>query len=334
MYQRLFIETISFAASNISMNSKFLQIEPPIVHIKKVIGFFLLLSISGLFLLSGISKIFSLESFTWSFIDLGISNFTLAGVFARLLIGFEIVLAILLLLHFRLKKITYPLICILLTVFTIYLLILYMNGNKDGNCGCFGDWIYMNPLQSIYKNLAMIAVTVYLWFTYPGYNFKNQMMIALLAGFLTFAVPFIMDPVAVGTDPLVVKKEIPLELLYKYDHQPKVDLTKGKHIIAFMSLTCPHCRKAAYLLHIIKEQHPELPIYLVLAGNPINQSQFFEETQARNLPFVLYRHPDDFLEMAGDGVPYIVWVNNGVGERESNYYQLDPKNMKAWLEQK
>jgi hypothetical protein len=112
---------------------------------------------------------------------------------------------------------------------------------------------------------------------------------------------------------------------------PAKELRTGKHIIAYMSLTCPHCRKAAYMLHIIKKQWPEIPIYLVISGHPSQQKDFFEETKADDLPFLLYKDSEAFRQMAGDGVPAIYWINNGVIEREATYLQLDPADIKDWL---
>jgi glutaredoxin len=112
-----------------------------------------------------------------------------------------------------------------------------------------------------------------------------------------------------------------------------VDLRKGKHIIAFMSLTCPHCKKAAYLLQIIYHEHPELPIYMVLQGPEQLKQKFFDETHAEHVPYILFGHTDDFMNMAGTSVPSILWVNNGVPEYKSvyAYYQLDPKFMEEWV---
>jgi len=147
--------------------------------------------------------------------------------------------------------------------------------------------------------------------------------------------PFVVNPLFIGTDPDKPKTATTIDLdpLYKYDPAPKVDLRKGKHIIAFMSLTCPHCKKAAYLMQIIHHEHPAIPLYIVLDGSDAFLKKFFEDTHADSVPHLFYPHADEFMKLAGPSVPSIEWVNNGVVEYKSTwaYYQLDPHFMEEWL---
>jgi hypothetical protein len=191
----------------------------------------------------------------------------------------------------------------------------------------------MTPVAAIWKNVAMIAATVALMFIYQVKPYKHQEYISLVVGAVAFVLPFVVNPIFMGTAPVKNDKAINLELLYKYDDAPKVDLRKGKHIIAFMSLTCPHCKKAAFLIQKIHKQYPELPLHMILDGSKDHEKAFFDETHAENVPYTLYRHTPEFIELAGQGVPSIIWVNNGKAELKSQYayYQLDPKYMIEWV---
>lgn len=274
----------------------------------------------------------SFEAFQWTFMDMGMKSTITASVIAHLFIGLEFLIALFLLFHIYLKQVTYPATITLLFLLSAYLVILVAQQGNTGNCGCFGDQFAMKPLPAIGKNILMIVVTVILYFLYPVKPYKNQEWIAAVLGMAAFVVPFILEPLDIANQPEKVSEPIKLELLYKPDQvQPSVDLRKGKHIIAFMSLTCPHCRKAAFILHVIKHNHPELPIYFVLAGHPDNMKDFFEDTRSIEVPHMLFRNSADFIELAGPGVPAIYWVNNSVIERKANYYQLDPEVMKQWL---
>ena len=375
-------------------------------YIKRSLGFCLLLALSATFFYSAYTKSgiqflhFKLlandnafDSFQWTFLDLGINSITAAGIIARLMIGFELLLGLFLLFHIFLKRFTYNAVILVLSVFIIYLLVVIFRQGNTGNCGCFGDKLQMTPMQAIWKNLAMIAVTVILKeiYTVNPYIKQNQTMvlyviicllllalawfipfpvkpvvknIAIVAFFLiftfifiaavikkkeniellstvslclllltAFASPFVINPIFVGTSPQVWNKAVNLDPLYKYTPAPAIDLRKGKHIVAFMSLTCPHCKKAAYLLHVIHRDHPDIPMYIILDGPDTYQKQFFDETHAEDVPNLYYRHSTDFLAMAGTSVPSILWINNGVAEYKSvyAYYQLDPKFMEQWL---
>lgn len=308
-------------------------------YIQRIIGTILLLALAATFIYSAYSKIYSdnaFDNFQWTFLDIGISSIVVAGIIARLMIGLELFLALLLLGHVFLRKFTYKAVIAILCVFIIYLLIVLAKQGNTGNCGCFGDKLAMKPLTAIWKNVIMIAVTVLLMFIYPVRPYKFQEYVFLFLLLVAFSTPFLMNNLYMGTAPEKVSEHINLDLLYKYDPKPDVDLRTGKHIIAFMSLTCPHCKKAAYLLQIIHREHPEIPIYIVLDGHPSQQKAFFDETHAEQVPHLLYRHTDEFIALAGPGVPAIYWVNNGNIEYKSKYayYQLDPRYMGQWMNQK
>lgn len=300
-------------------------------YIKRTIGLILLLALAAVFFISAISKMDTLDAFEWTFIDLGIKSNTTAAIIARLFIGLELLIGTFLVLHLYLKAFTYPITLIILVLFTGYLAILVVQEGNTGNCGCFGEWIYMKPIDAIWKNIAMIAATLLLMYLYPVKPYKHQEWITAFAGMAALVVPVVLMPLNMDNKPEKVNKDVNLNALYEEKLAPVVELRRDKHIIAFMSLTCPHCRKAAYLLHIIRKKHPQLPIYIVLSGHPDQQEEFFKETQSYNVPHMLMRDSKAFNKIAGDSVPAIFWVNNGVIEYESNYYQLDPATMEDWL---
>lgn len=290
----------------------------------------LLLALAAVFLFSAISKLYSLETFEWTFIDMGVGSMTTASVIAHLFIGLEFLIAVFLLFHIYLKQVTYPATIAMLAALTGYLVILVIQQGNTGSCGCFGDWLYMKPLAAIWKNLLMIAATVLLIFIYPVKPYKNQEWIAAVLGMTALVIPFLIAPLNADNRPEAVNRQIDMSALYADSVKPATELRTGKHIVAFMSLTCPHCRKAAYLLHSISRNNPSLPVYLVLSGNPADEAAFFKDTHAENLPHILFRNTDAFLDMAGPSVPAIYWINNSVIEKKSNYYQLNPNTMLEW----
>jgi thiol-disulfide isomerase/thioredoxin len=303
-------------------------------YIKRTIGIILLLALAAVFSYSAYTKIGAgegVDPFTWTFIDMGINSQLWAGVLARVMVGLEFLIAALLLLHIFLKSFTYPATITVLSIFTIYLIIQIALHGNTGNCGCFGEELKMTPLNGIWKNLAMIAATAALIYLYPVKPYRGQMWIGPVVGMIAIVMPFILDPINASLIPTAVKRSIDLSPLYEKEKKPEVELREGKHIVAFMSLTCPHCRKAAKRFAIIHDNNPEIPVFFVLAGNPKNLKPFFEETESEKVPHVLFRDPDNFLKMAGSGVPAIYFINNSVVEREANYFQLDPQYMKQWL---
>ncbi len=308
-------------------NNRFLFI------LKRSFGLLLLLAMSAVFFYSASSKLYSIEAFEWTFVDIGISNYTIATIFARLLIGLEFAIGAFLLFHIYLSKVTYPITIGLLSIFTIYLIILLaVNGNK-GDCGCFGEELPMTPLQGILKNVVMIVVTLILMAIYKVKTKSWQLYTGMVLVMGALVVPFVIYPLSIGSQPMQVDKEIDLDALYENDIKPDVELREGKHIISFMSLTCPHCRKAAKIFHILKKRYPEYPIQFVLTGHKDHEESFFEETSSRNVPHIILKDKAAFIEMAGSSVPAIYWVNNSRIEYKGNYMQLDPAVIEDWLKQ-
>ncbi len=317
-------------------------------YIKRTIGLILLLTLAAVFLFSALTKIglgvrenYSLywtfqgvDQFTWTFIDMGINSQLWAGVIARVMVALEFMIGIFLLAHIFLKSVTYPITIAILSIFTIYLFILMGIHGNTGDCGCFGEQVIMTPLQGIIKNVIMIAVVVALMYLYPVKPYKHQEWIALVIAMGAIVTPFIMDPINASTTPTAINEAIDLTPLYEKEKVPQVELRKGKHIVAFMSLTCPHCRKAAKKFGIIHQTNPDIPIYMVLAGNPKNVTPFFQETKSEKVPYILFRDPENFLKMAGPAVPAIYFIDNGVKEKEANLFQLDPQYMKEWAAHK
>jgi len=327
----------------------------PSFYVKRVSGVILLLALAAVFFYSAYSKSGirfdakvgfpwvgsndnAFDSFQWTFLDMGISSIIATGVIARLMIGFELLLGLFLVCHIYLRAFTYKAIIVVLTIFIAYLLIIIIKQGNSGNCGCFGNSISMTPLNAIWKNLAMIAATLVLWKIYPVKPYKHQEYIGLVVAAVAFSTPFLVNRMFISTAPDKPKTvtTINLDPLYKYPPAPSVDLRKGKHIIAFMSLTCPHCKKAAYLLQIIHHEHPDIPMFLVLDGPDTYLKKFFDETHAENVPNLYFRHVDEFTKMAGSSVPSILWVNDGNVEYKSTWacYQLDPGFMEQWLRNK
>ncbi len=306
--------------------------------VKKIV-LFVLSSVLGLvFLYSAYTKLYPIEPFELTFVDIGVSNWRLAPFMARFMIGLEFFIGLSLIFGMRLKRFTLPLTIFSLLIFSLYLVMIIASTGNNGNCGCFGTAIVMTPLQALIKNTIMLVVSVVLLKLYDGFAFGKIEKWLFIAVFVTsFAMPHILNYVDMDFSSAYLNKKesqfkLELDSLYKDAkiHEAPKTLSKGKHIISFMSLSCPHCRVAAKKLKLIKEKNAAIPMYLVLNGEYKKIQEFYEDTKAYNIEYSVL-NGRNFVYLAGLKMPVIYLVNNSTVEHSLDYLQLDQTEIEKWL---
>jgi uncharacterized membrane protein YphA (DoxX/SURF4 family) len=307
---------------------------------KLIVSVLLSVSLGLVFLYSGYTKLFPIETFEFTFVDIGVANWYTAPIIARLLISLEFFIGILLIANYNLRKITLPLTIALLLFFIIYLIVqIFISGNT-GNCGCFGERIHMTPLQGILKNVVMIAFAVLVYILSEGWKVKYTKLL-MSTSFVTIAsIPFIFNPVdyTYTSNNLDEKVNYPLELNLLYEPKdsskveiPTIDLRKGKQVLSFLSLTCQHCRVAAKKIRLIKRNNPDLPFYFILNGDTSNYNAFIEDTKAVNIPSS-YCLGKSFVQLSSAHLPRIYYLDNGIVVRKVDYYELNQYDIENWIE--
>jgi uncharacterized membrane protein YphA (DoxX/SURF4 family) len=302
------------------------------------IALFLLSSLMGLvFLYSGWTKLEPIEPFEYTFVDIGIANWRTAPFIARFMIGLEFFIGFLLIFGLYIKQ-TIKLTAGVLIFFCVYLVIIMAKEGNNGNCGCFGNALAMTPLQALIKNIVMLAVCFVLFRFYEGFNYKKVGKWLVGASLLSaLALPHILNYVDLSySEAYLSKKEdhfkLELDTLYKNatKHTPPKALSTGKHVLAFMSTSCPHCRIAAKKIRIMIEDNPELPVYFILNGDEKKLKDFHEDTKTQDIPYcMLGARP--FVYLAGLELPTLYLVNNSVVEHWVNYMELDQDEIEKWL---
>jgi hypothetical protein len=304
--------------------------------VKKVILSILCIFMGAVFIFSGYTKLNPIEPFEYTFVDLGVASWRLAPFVARFFISLEFFIGILFILNIKIKAVC-KISFITLIVFSLYLLGLMFIGNK-GNCGCFGNYLAMTPLQALLKNAVMLAVVALIYKFYEGFSFKRDSIVFYVLLLGSLSIPHILNYVDLDySEAYLTKKEdaykMELDTLYKYAEKttpaPK-SLSTGKHIIAFMSATCPHCRIAAKKIKIMADKNHAIPFYLVLNGKADAVKGFFDDTKLTNVPYTNL-NGKGFVFLAGLVMPYICLVNNSEVENAVDYIHLDQGEIESWL---
>ncbi len=293
-----------------------------------------------IFIYSGYSKLDPvIETFEFTFIDIGVGNWYTAPVEARLLIGLEFLIGFLLIINYNLRKFTIPLTIGVLVFFIIYLLLQIAFSGNNGNCGCFGERLHMTPLQAIIKNVIMIILALPVYVLWHGWKIKYNKLFISFFGLTALTAPFILNYIdyTYSANNFGEKINYPLELNLLYQPEdsakvqiPKTELRTGKHVIAFLSLTCPHCRIAAKKFHLIKKSNPNLSVYFVLNGDEKLLPEFFDDTKTADIPSSLCLGKA-FVNLAGAHLPQIYYVDNGVVVRKVDYFELNQYQIEDWV---
>jgi uncharacterized membrane protein YphA (DoxX/SURF4 family) len=288
------------------------------------------------FLYSAYTKLTPIQGFEYTIVQYAHIPWTAAAFIARLLIGIEAALGILILLNiYGRQKWVLKASLITITIFSIYLLYLWTIVGNKVNCGCFGDAIWMSPSSSLIKNIILICLILLL------IRFGNGITNSLVNKIVPFVfvilttLPFIFYGIPDDKPDWLKKDKFQLDLtaLYtpgKADTIPTRNLRKGKYIIAFMSLSCPHCKMAARKMEIMKERNPSLPFYFVVAGKKKYWNSFWKETNAQNIPHTKL-DADSFTELVGYTWPVIYFINNDTVEANATYIALNQKEIEHWL---
>jgi len=127
------------------------------------------LLLSFLFIFGAVSKLISMPFFDGMVAELILGQdyfnrpqeMILVQWLTRILVALELWIGIALLQNKGFKKVTLPLTLLTLILFTVHLFYESLkkeNGFIEGNCGCFGDVLPMNNLESIIKNVIGIGL--------------------------------------------------------------------------------------------------------------------------------------------------------------------------------
>ncbi len=285
-----------------------------------------------LFLVSGILKLYPIEMLE---LDLGYHTGMpewLAMIFARLLIGFELVLGFLLLIRFRERQLI-KLAATVLVFFSCYLIYLMIQFPEQDNCGCMGMLAPMTPSQSLMKNAGMLGVVVILLVLKQGVHpalfsrFHRIVPVIVLVGFL---LPFVINTID------WTKNELRLTINLTHQQQVlegmKID-TGSEVLVAYVSPHCIYCKMLArkWVWFLARNQW-KTPIHLVFMGENIDSDiqEFLNQTGIVPASYVSM-NTFEFIEKTNGSLPSIYLVQNGKVVQKDNFISLNESNLKSLI---
>lgn len=289
-----------------------------------------------MFIFSGYTKLYPVEYFEITLLSSKLSTWALAPYVARLLIGLEFAIGLLLLIPARWQQMALKYSIALLIVFIIYLAILIVLYGNSGSCGCFGETIPMSPLQGIFKNVGLIVMSLVALLLKSNNSLKIPNFINILLSLACLALPFILNPILLNPELRSNSSEEgkPYNLSTLYTHatyKPKVDVTRGKWLLAFFSTACSHCKLAAKTIAVIQKQNPEVKTFLVINGDTAKVTKFLNETNCDNIPWQNFKGPKEWLQIAGPELPNMILLQNDTVVKKLEQYTLNGDKISKWF---
>jgi len=282
------------------------------------------------FVLSGIVKIFPIEPFEIIFVDLGISNFLFAPFIARFIIAFEFFLGLSIIFDTWFKDFIYKLALASLVLFTAYLFFLLTTVGNNVDCGCFGSFLSLTPIESIIKNIALIVLLLFIKRRYHINGIFKYLPFVFLI--LAFSSVFLLNRVGLhNLQGIEVNEKVDystLPALYQMDK--KVDFSKGKKMIAFFSNSCSHCLNASRIFSSISKGQDVHNLYYVIGAKTDQSLNEFVDKSDSDFP-IIWIEGDEFFKYSGGRLPAIVYLEDGVIKKKWFGDLFDVEEVKSYL---
>jgi hypothetical protein len=237
-------------------------------------------------------------------IDHGVTDSReIAAALTRILIGFEFGLGVLFFLPYETKRFTLPLAALFLTVFTFYLLYTEFILGDSQNCGCFGSTIAMSPIESAFKNAALL-ILVYIVHRHEKTSRKNPMVPAA-ALIIAVAVTFIAVPVKSADD-------FPFSNYTHFEGAGRADLSSGDKFVAVFNTECEHCQELAReIAGSDKDRKFASKLFTLFYSEGEVSVDSFKTLTGYDYPYRLI-DTDEFFDLIGSSPPRIYVIRNGV----------------------
>lgn len=284
------------------------------------------------FIVSAVLKVFDMDRFeiyvySYHFFNLNFSFFV-----ARAAIIVELVLGIGLLSQTMHKLYWWGSVAMLggYSLLLIYALTL---GRTD-SCHCFGDFLQLDPKQSLIKNgvLLVLFLLVYKMDSWRTPFRWLMLIIAIMASSIGVFVASPPDNMA-NTDPA---HNLQIELFEEMLDEAPLDslhLDEGKQIVCFFSVGCEYCQTAARKLSLMQQFHgfPEENITYLFLGNEEGIEDFYEQSESARYRDVLYPDVTRLLKAVEGNMPTIVFMENGEVVREYGFRNMNEDEIKAFF---
>lgn len=285
------------------------------------------------FIVSAVLKLLDMDKFEIYIYSYHFFSLTASFMVARLAIILELVLGIGLISN-CLHKLMWWGSMVMLVVYTLLLLYALVEGRTD-SCHCFGDYLQLDPKQSLIKN-AVLMLLFLLIYKMEGWKTPFRWLILCLVVMASTIGVFVASPPDNFTDAYAPEQHLQRVLFDAMLEDAPLDslhLKEGKQVVCFFSTGCEVCQLAARKLSLMQQYYgfPPENITYVFMGNEDGIGKFYEESESARYRDVLYRDVVPLLKVINGNFPAIVFMDNGEVVREYGFRNMNETEIKSFF---
>jgi thiol-disulfide isomerase/thioredoxin len=259
---------------------------------------------------------------------------------ARAVIAFEFLLGAFLMLKCFYKYVWWLTIFTLIA-FTLFLLYVAFFRN-DANCHCMGEFIKLNPLQSIIKNVICIVPLLFIK-NQEEIHFRFKKWVVGLIFAVALIVPFVVFPMDTLYNKFTAKEDLINESVLVRMQQDSVqnaesgtqnaggrlDVDEGNYLVAVVASGCKYCKLSSLKITEIvdKNQLNKDRILFLIWGSPASIEKFKADTHTDDYHFQLMQDPNVFLNLSFGKFPTFFYTENGKMTKTFDYRGLEESDM-------
>ena len=287
------------------------------------------------FIVSALLKVLDMDRFEIYVYSYHFFSLNFSFIIARLAIIVELVLGIGLISH-TMHKLYWWGSMAMLTGYTLLLIYALVIGRTD-SCHCFGDFLQLDPKQSLIKNGVLILLFLPI-FKMESWKTPFRWLILILAVMASSIGVFVASPPDNYTSNYDPDNNLQMELLdAMLDDAPldSLNLREGKQVVCFFSTGCEYCQMAARKLSLMQQFYgfPEENITYLFMGNEEGVAKFHGQSESMRYRDVLYPDVERLLKAVDGNLPTIVFLKDGGVVCEYGFRNLNEEEVKSFFTQ-
>jgi uncharacterized membrane protein YphA (DoxX/SURF4 family) len=263
------------------------------------------------FIVSAILKLFPIEAFDARILETSpFLGWTFSMITARLIIACELALGIFMVAGLWLCRVVYPLILLMLGVFTCIILYSLIRFGNEPNCGCFGEILPFSNVESLLKNMVLIALTIFLYYQSKPQSLKYWWVGVVVLGLSIFSI-FITHQIPLYLDEIELKEPFYSEYVDNENYQfENIDLYQ-KHLVVFLSCKCPKCKDMVRNMETLNRIYPLQNVYFYVCEDSLVSPAALFEHKEISFPYKVIPMDTFYSYIPAPYLPFIGLVDSG-----------------------